>query len=227
MSQAPHACNPLWIWMIARRSGGGGWCSARDARGNLSSTFTVKSIHACASLVLVSLTAALFLPVPTRRLSKAMRTLASPSARVAAMAMDDLAGTSSSSTTMAATASSDPSYGWQTMLYPKCNRKQAQPPRATALQSNDTARCSSSSPPGRPTSTMRGSPLSRAPPTPTTTTLTRLLQCCPAPGGRGQEAEGDGRRGRRLDRHREPRSAPLRDLGIVRESTGHSVHEVC
>ncbi|ONM02021.1 hypothetical protein ZEAMMB73_Zm00001d032125 [Zea mays] len=47
------------------------------------------------------------------------------------MAMDDLAGTSSSS--MAATASSDPSYDWQTMLYPKRNRKQAQPPRATAL----------------------------------------------------------------------------------------------
>jgi hypothetical protein len=63
------------------------------------------------------------------------------------MAMDDLAGTSSSS--MAATASSDPSYDWQTMLYPKRNRKQAQPPRATALdlalQSNGTARCSSSS----------------------------------------------------------------------------------
>uniref|UniRef100_A0A804N0J2 Uncharacterized protein n=1 Tax=Zea mays TaxID=4577 RepID=A0A804N0J2_MAIZE len=55
------------------------------------------------------------------------------------MAMDDLAGASSSSS-MAAAASSDPSHGWQTVSYPKRNRKQAQPPRTTApdlaLQSN-------------------------------------------------------------------------------------------
>ncbi|PWZ33344.1 hypothetical protein Zm00014a_002599 [Zea mays] len=57
------------------------------------------------------------------------------------MAMDDLAGaSSSSSSSMAAAASSDPSHGWQTVSYPKRNRKQAQPPRTTApdlaLQSN-------------------------------------------------------------------------------------------
>jgi hypothetical protein len=44
------------------------------------------------------------------------------------MAMDDVAGSSS----MAAAASSDPSHGWQTVSYPKRNRKQAQPPRAAA-----------------------------------------------------------------------------------------------
>jgi len=55
------------------------------------------------------------------------------------MAMDDVAGSSS----MAA-AASDPSHGWQTVSYPKRNRKQAQqPPRATApdlvLQANGKA----------------------------------------------------------------------------------------
>jgi len=52
------------------------------------------------------------------------------------MAMDDVAGSSS----MAA-AASDPSHGWQTVSYPKRNRKQA--PRATApdlaLQANGKA----------------------------------------------------------------------------------------
>lgn len=52
------------------------------------------------------------------------------------MAMDDVAGSSS----MAA-AASDPSHGWQTVSYPKRNRKQ--PPRATApdlaLQANGKA----------------------------------------------------------------------------------------
>jgi hypothetical protein len=50
------------------------------------------------------------------------------------MAMDDVAGSSS----MAAAAASDPSHGWQTVSYPKRNRKQA--PRAAApdlaLQAN-------------------------------------------------------------------------------------------
>uniref|UniRef100_K3XG62 Uncharacterized protein n=1 Tax=Setaria italica TaxID=4555 RepID=K3XG62_SETIT len=55
------------------------------------------------------------------------------------MAMDDVAGASSSSS-MAAAGSSDPSHGWQTVSYPKRNRKQAQAPRAAApdlaLQAN-------------------------------------------------------------------------------------------
>jgi hypothetical protein len=57
------------------------------------------------------------------------------------MAMDDVAGASSSS--MAAAAASDPSHGWQTVSYPKRNRKQQQPPRAAApdlaLQANGKA----------------------------------------------------------------------------------------
>ncbi|CAL4964981.1 unnamed protein product [Urochloa decumbens] len=58
------------------------------------------------------------------------------------MAMDDVAGASSSSS-MAAAAGSDPSHGWQTVSYPKRNRKQAQAPRAAApdlaLQANGKA----------------------------------------------------------------------------------------
>ena len=58
------------------------------------------------------------------------------------MAMEDVAGASSSSS-MAA-AASDPSHGWQTVSYPKRNRKQQpQPPRAAApdlaLQANGKA----------------------------------------------------------------------------------------
>ncbi|KAG2587224.1 hypothetical protein PVAP13_5NG126100 [Panicum virgatum] len=58
------------------------------------------------------------------------------------MAMEDVAGASSSSS-MAA-AASDPSHGWQTVSYPKRNRKhQPQPPRAAApdlaLQANGKA----------------------------------------------------------------------------------------
>ena len=57
------------------------------------------------------------------------------------MAMEDVAGASSSSS-MAAAAASDPSHGWQTVSYPKRNRKQ-QPPRAAApdlaLQANGKA----------------------------------------------------------------------------------------
>ncbi|CAO2193473.1 unnamed protein product [Urochloa humidicola] len=56
--------------------------------------------------------------------------------------MDDVAGASSSSSMAAATAGSDPSHGWQTVSYPKRNRKQA-PPRAAApdlaLQANGKA----------------------------------------------------------------------------------------
>jgi hypothetical protein len=53
------------------------------------------------------------------------------------MAMEDVAGASSSS----AAAASDPTHGWQTVSYPKRHRKQAhQPPRAMApdlaLQAN-------------------------------------------------------------------------------------------
>ncbi|KAL6627513.1 hypothetical protein ACP70R_031239 [Stipagrostis hirtigluma subsp. patula] len=56
------------------------------------------------------------------------------------MAMDDVAGASSSSGHAAA---SDASHGWQTVSYPKRNRKQAQPPPAAApdlaLQANGKA----------------------------------------------------------------------------------------
>ena len=199
-----------------RRSGGGGWCSARDARGTLGSPFTIKYSHACASLVLVSLSqllsSFLFLLVASRKpggpspppprargsygdgrprghllLFHGGDCLLRPLVRLA----DDVVPQAQPQAGAAA-----PRHG---------ARSGAAVQRYRALQQQLT--------PGRPTSTTRGSPLPRASPTPTTTTLTRLLQCCPAAGGRGQEAEGDGRRGRRPDRRREPRSAPLRDLG--------------